>query len=232
VAALPFAPDARFVTWRPDGAGLAELEATAPVAPPPPRKPAMDPAPAPASLAPLDDFFYREDEAAPGPALLGPGPVEDGLLPPVVLDEYLTFRLGGETYGLEIGRVLEVLRTPTITEVPRAPADVVGVITVRGEVVTVVDPRGRLGLARAEGPRASRVVIVDDGEGICGLLIDGVAGVVRLPRGALEPCPQALGGPGGELFLGIGRERDRLFLVLDPRPLLRTLRRSAEARPG
>ena len=124
------------------------------------------------------------------------------------------------------------MRTPPITEVPRAPADVRGVIAVRGELITVVDPRARLGLARSEGPPARRVVIVDDGDGACGLLVDGVAGVVRLPRGALEPCPQALGGAGGDLYLGIGRERDRLFLVLDVRGPAPAAARAAEARPG
>jgi chemotaxis signal transduction protein len=73
------------------------------------------------------------------------------------------------------------------------------------------------------------VLIVDDGEGTCGLLIDEVVGVVRLPGGALEPCPQALTGAGADLFLGIGRERDRLFLVIDVGALLRPLRRAAEA---
>ncbi len=232
VAALPAAADSRFVTWRPDGGGLPDLAAIEPLqgeelSPPPVAEPAWALAP----VAPLDDFFFDEAEAAPGAGLLQlPGAA--GLVAPEVLEEYLIFRLAGEAYAVEIGRVLEVLRTPSITEVPRAPADVSGVISVRGEVVTVVDPRGRLGLPRTDGPPARRVVIVDDGEGACGLLVDRVLGVVRLPRGGLEPCPQALGGAGGDLFLGIGRERERLFLVLDTRALLRPLRRSAEARPA
>ncbi len=231
VAALPHSADSRFVTWRPDGGGLPELAAIRPVEeelPAPVREGAWPPAP----LAPLDDFFYREDESAPELGLVAPPVIGAATLAPVALEEYLTFRLAGETYGVEIGRVLEVLRTPPITEVPRAPADVRGVISVRGEVITVIDPRGRLGLARAEGPPAGRTVIVEDGGGACGLLVERVAGVVRLPRGALEPRPQALGSVGGDLYLGIGRERDRLFLVLDVPALLRPLRRAAEARPG
>jgi purine-binding chemotaxis protein CheW len=231
VSALPPSADSRFVTWRPDSGGLPELAAI---------RPAEDESPAPVSptalpaapLAPLDDFFYREDEAAPELGLVVPPMAGGELLAPVALDEYLTFRLAGETYGVEIGRVVEVLRTPPITEVPRAPADVRGVISVRGDVITVIDPRGRLGLAHAEGPPARRMVIVEDGQGSCGLLVDRVAGVVRLPRGALEPCPQALASADGDLFLGIGRERDRLFLVLDAKALLRPLRRAAESRTG
>ena len=228
VAALPHAPDARFVTWRPDGGALPELAAIGP-----PEAELRPPAPEPVSagpLDPLDDFFYRDDEAAPAAAMV-PAVSAAELLAPSAVEEYLTFQLAGELYAVEIGRVLEVLRTPPITEVPRAPVDVLGVISVRGEVVTVIDPRGRLGLARSEGPPARRVLIADDGEGPCGLLIDGVAGVVRLPRGALEPCPQALGSAGGDAYLGIGRDWDRLFLVLDVGALLRPLRRAVEARP-
>ncbi len=231
VSALPHSADSRFVTWRPDGGGLPELAAIRPVEDDRPalvREGAWPLAP----LAPLDDFFYREDEAAPDPGQGAPLAIGATTFAPVALEEYLIFRLAGESYGVDIGRVLEVLRTPPITEVPRAPADVRGVISVRGEVVTVIDPRGRLGLVRAEGPPAGRVVIVDDGGGACGLLVERVTGVVRLPRGALEPCPQALGSAGGDLYLGIGRERDRLFLVLDTRALLRPLRRAAEARSG
>jgi purine-binding chemotaxis protein CheW len=229
VAALPHSRDARFVTWRPDGGGFPELDAIHPGidGSTPDREGAWPPLP----LAALDDFFYREDEAPP---LVGPTPPEfhAELVAPVALVEYLIFHLAGETYGVEIGRVLEVMRTPPITEVPRAPVDVRGVISVRGEVITLVDPRGRLGLPPAEGPPGSRVVIVDDGDGACGWLVDRLAGVVRLPGGALEPCPQTLGSAGGDLFLGIGRERGRLFLVIDPRAVLRPLRRSPEARPG
>ncbi len=228
VAALPFAPDARFVTWRPDGGGSPAMAAIAPieVAPAPA---APDPAWPPVPLTPLDEFFYRGDEVAPG--LVAPPLAGGEALAPVTLEEYLVVLLGGQSYAVEIGRVLEVMRTPPITEVPRAPPDVLGVISVRGDIITVVDPRSRLGLGRPEGRAARRVVIVDDGDGACGLLVDGVAGVVRLPTGTLEPCPQALGNAGHEHFLGIGRDQERIFLVLDLRALLRPLRRAAEARP-
>ncbi len=231
LAALAPAADARFVTWRPDGEPLPELDSIAPSGGEP-----LDPARVgvrrPAPLDPLDDFFYREDEAATGQELaLATG--QDGLATEAAaIDEFLIFGLGGEEFGVEIGRVLEVMRTPPVTEVPRAPPDVLGIISVRGDVVTVVDPRSRLGLDRASGGVARRVVVVDDGEGACGLLVDQVAGVVRLARGDLEPCPQTIGMAGGEIFVGIGREQARLFTVIDARALLRPLRRPVEARPA
>jgi purine-binding chemotaxis protein CheW len=230
LAALSPAADARFVTWRPDGGPLPVPEAISPVA-----GEALEPARGPAwpgSLDPLDDFFYREDEASPGAGLAAQVTPGELAREAVALDEFLIFRLGDEEFGVEISRVLEVMRTPPVTEVPRAPPDILGVISVRGDVVTVVDPRSRLGLTGSGGGPARRVVVVDDGAGACGLLVDQVAGVVRLPQGALEPCPQALGGGGGEVFLGIGREQERLFTVLDTRALLQPLRQAAGARPA
>jgi purine-binding chemotaxis protein CheW len=231
LAALSPAADARFVTWRPDGGPLPVMEAITPVA-----GEALEGARGAAwlagSLDPLDDFFYREDEASPGVGLVAQATPGGLAREAVALDEFLIFRLGGEEFGVEIGRVLEVMRTPPVTEVPRAPPDILGVISVRGDVVTVVDPRSRLGLPGSGSGPARRVVVVDDGAGACGLLVDQVAGVVRLPQGALEPCPQAIGVGGGEVFLGIGREQERLFTVLDTRALLQPLRQVAGARPA
>jgi purine-binding chemotaxis protein CheW len=196
-------------------------------------EPASSPPPAgrlphrPAATAPvdpLDDFFYRVDEQAAALAAL---PAEPEIHPAAGveeagIEEYLTFRLGVEEYAVAIERVREVLKSTPVTEVPRAPAGVLGVVTVRGEVVAVFDPRRRLGLP---GPLPAagtgRIVIVDDGEGPSGLLVDAVASVVRLLRGSIEPCPQGIGGASADCLAGIGRERSRLFTVLDLSALLR-----------
>jgi purine-binding chemotaxis protein CheW len=238
--------DEGFTTWRP-GAGPAPRAvepSPPPKAPPEPRSedfalvthaaaPAPLPAapvpvdapPPPAARSPLDEFFYRPDEETPQLPDVGgaaePEPGDD--LDSAVREEYLTFLLGREEYAVAIERVREVVKAPPVTEVPRAPAHILGVVTVRGEVVAVLDPRRRLGLPGAPpGDGAGRIVIVDAGDGACGLLVDAVASVVRLPPGAIEPCPQGIGGAGRAEFLaGIGREGDRLFTVLDLGALLR-----------
>jgi purine-binding chemotaxis protein CheW len=228
LATLPPAADPRFVTWRPEGGPLPELEdAAGPEAEPPaPREPARGPA----SLDPLDDFFFRADERAPELADLPTAAPEAPVAEPVEREEFLTFRLAGDEYGVAIGRVTEVMRSAIITEVPRAPPDVLGVITVRGEVVAIFDPRRRLGLPPGKPADGGRLVIVDDGLGPCGLLVDAVVNVVRLPRGRLEPCPQGINVAGADAMEGIGRDQERLFTVLDVAALLRPLRRSAEAK--
>jgi purine-binding chemotaxis protein CheW len=213
-----------FRTWRPD-------ETPAPPAPLPGERiappifrrgeaPRQRRAPA---ADPLDDFFYSPDEE--GPDVAGLGAPEEAAAParpaPEGIEEYLTFRLAGEKYGISIGAVREVIQAPPITEVPRAPGPVLGVITVRGEVVVVFDPRRRLGLQASAASEGGRVVVVNGPEGTSGLLVDSVAGVARLPPGALEPCPQGLAGAHADVLAAIGHARDGLFTVLDLPALLR-----------
>lgn len=252
--ALPPADAERFTTWRPgdgepplplDAAAYAPRATAAPIAeldgPAPPERPAPAPEPAlaPASRAdapasPLDAFFYRPDEEAPALPDLGGGaaPVAEGEADASALEEYLTFLLGGEEYAVAIDRVREVLKAPPITEVPRAPADILGVVTVRGEVVAVIDPRGRLGLPPSTlGEGAGRIVLVSAEEGTCALLVDRVASVVRLRPGSIEPCPQGIAGASTDCLAGIGRERDRLFTVLQIGALLRRVP-APPRRPG
>ncbi len=245
---LPAPDEARFTTWRPGtdeppvfgkeelqprpdprgddfafaaGVAAAAHAASAPRIPLPPREP----------VDPLDGFFYRPDEEAPDVPQLGAAvePTADERGEGVAREEYLTFLLGNEEYAVAIERVREVMRSPPITEVPRAPAPVLGVVTVRGEVVPVFDPRRRLGLAGVPAGERSRIVIVDAGEGPCGLLVDRVASVVRLRPGSIEQPPQGLSAVSAESLAGIGREGDRMFMVLDLGVLLR---RGSEPRRG
>jgi purine-binding chemotaxis protein CheW len=235
--ALPVAGDGRFTTWRPG--------ASAPPPPAPARAPDHAPgdgprgpdapaaAPRTASRAdPLDEFFYRADEEAPEVPTVGAALEADpAAVDPTVREEYLTFLLGDEEYAVAIERVREVMRAPPITEVPHAPAHVLGVVTVRGEVLAVFDPRRRLALP-GETPAAGqgRVVVVDAGEGPCGLLVDAVSSVVRLRPGSIEPTPHGIGGAATDCLAGIGRHADRLFTVLDLGAFLR--RSAAGARRG
>lgn len=231
----------RFTTWRP-GADAPPEPAPAPPAPRPPAPDAFTvaaalggalsaiPATSPGAAAaqgradPLHEFFYREDEEAPEVPALGAAVAPTSAEEPGsnILEEYLTFVLGEEEYAVAIERVREVMRAPPITEVPHAPPDVLGVATVRGEVVAVFDPRRRLRLpGSAPAAGAGRLVIVDAGEGPCGLLVDAVANVVRLRPGSIEACPQGIGGASADCLAGIGRQGERLFTVLDLGAFLR-----------
>jgi purine-binding chemotaxis protein CheW len=173
---------------------------------------------------PLDEFFWREGEEAPALAEFG-GPAPRVPSPEVLEErrEWLSFGLAGEEYAVDIAQVREILKAPAITEVPRAPAHVLGVIMVRGEVIAVFDPRHRLGLPPAAPGRAARVIVCDagDGDGSRGILVDAVSDVVRLPPSAVEARPHGVGGASAEYIVGIGREGTRLLILLDLAALLR-----------
>jgi purine-binding chemotaxis protein CheW len=133
--------------------------------------------------------------------------------------EYLTFFLGGEEYGVPIAHVREVLKSPVLTEVPRAPAHVLGVMMLRGEVIAVFDPRYELGVGASAPGRGARVLICDAGDGPRGLRVDAVSQVLRLPQSAIEPRTTTLGG-SAECISGIGRDRGRFVILLDTAALL------------
>jgi purine-binding chemotaxis protein CheW len=129
--------------------------------------------------------------------------------------EVLAFRLGDEEYGLDILRIREIIKTRPTTEVPRAPKFVLGIISVRGQVIPVIDLRLRLRLSPSPLTKDARVLIVTrDGEAH-GLLVDQVRQVVRMRDEEVEPPPQMLGGGESEFISGIGRPRtDRMLILL------------------
>jgi len=105
--------------------------------------------------------------------------------------ELLVLWLDGDPYALPVERVREIVRMRPITPVPRVPAPVRGVVSLRGEIVQVIDLRRRLGLPPADGgPSAQRARIVvlnsDDGQ-LTGLLVDRVSEVLRIDEEALRP---------------------------------------------
>lgn len=140
------------------------------------------------------------------------------------LVEYLALGLGAETYAVRVADVTEILKPPPITPVPRAPKLVLGIVSVRGRLVTVVDLAKRFGQPEASlGPRA-RVLLADvDGE-ILGAVVDEVHHVHRLGEDEIEP-PAVLGGDAQAHVLGIGRPKGGapgdVLVLLDLKETLR-----------
>jgi purine-binding chemotaxis protein CheW len=134
--------------------------------------------------------------------------------------EYLAFVLGPEAYAIQIGNIVEILKPLPITEVPRADQGVVGVMSVRGRLCTVIDLKRRFRLTRSfTMDKKSRILLVDvDGEEI-GILVDEVLQVYRLSEGEVEP-PTVLGTEQPPYVVGIGRPiGGAVLLLLDLSPL-------------
>ena len=112
----------------------------------------------------------------------------------VELLQLLTFELAGAPYALPVECVREIVRIRPITPVPRVPEDVRGVISLRGEIVQVVDLRRRLGLEPIDPSRRSRVIVVRGGDGrVAGLLVDAVTEVLSVADDALRPASGEVG---------------------------------------
>ena len=100
--------------------------------------------------------------------------------------QWVTFMLEGEIYGIEVIQVQEVLRVTEIAPVPGSPDYVLGIINLRGNVVTVLDTRRRFGLPGHEITDATRIIIIESEDNIVGVLVDSVAEVVELKKSAIE----------------------------------------------
>lgn len=145
--------------------------------------------------------------------------------------DYLAFLVGNEEYGVEIGRLREIIKVRSVTEVPHAPPFVLGVIAVRGVVLPVIDLHRRLRLASDGMSRAARFLVVRRGEDeLFGLLVDEVRQVVRLSDPEIEPPPPMLTGSEADFVAGIGRSRGRMVILLNLDQVLRfeVRRRGAE----
>jgi len=144
--------------------------------------------------------------------------------------QLVVFQLGAELYGVEISRVHEIIRLQSITRVPRAPAFVEGVINLRGKVIPVVDLRRRFGLPTADHTRASRIVVVEIGDQVVGIIVDGVSEVLRVNPSIVEPPSPVVAGIDSEYLHGIAKLPERLVILLDlDRVLARDERRALEA---
>ncbi|MGH9319129.1 MAG: chemotaxis protein CheW [Vicinamibacteria bacterium] len=131
------------------------------------------------------------------------------------------FRIGRETYGVDIFVVREIVKAQEITSVPGTLEYVLGIINLRGKIVSVVDLAHRLGLGRAKVDRASRILVVDLDGFTVGFLVDAATEVLKLPAEAIEPAPEELKGTvQDDLLEGVGKLQDRLVIILNPGNLL------------
>lgn len=135
--------------------------------------------------------------------------------------DYVTVTVGGQLFGLPIGRVHDVFVTGQVTRVPLAPPEVVGLVSLRGRVVTAIDLRVRFGLPRLADARESdhgrgrMAVGIEAGSEHYGLLVDEVGDVLRLDPTSRDDVPAHLTGRWAELCAGVHRVDDRLLLILD-----------------
>ena len=135
--------------------------------------------------------------------------------------QVVTFRVGSEDYGLHIMRVQEIIRVIEAVKVPKAPAYVEGVINLRGKIIPIIDLRKRMMKVITCYSDASRIIVVDTGGRLAGLVVDAVIDVIMLNGDDVEPCPSIDDAKRSDYIIGVGRQGDRLITVLSLESLLK-----------
>ncbi len=134
--------------------------------------------------------------------------------------QWVTFRLSGETYGINVMQVQEVLRYTEIAPVPGAPHYVIGIINLRGKVVTVIDTCKRFGLPAMEVSDSTRIVIIEANQQVIGILVDSVAEVVYLKASEIEIAPNVGNEESAKFIQGVTHREGELLILVDLNKLL------------
>lgn len=134
--------------------------------------------------------------------------------------QWVTFKLGEETYGINVMQVQEVLRYSEIAPVPGAPDYVLGIINLRGNVVTVIDTRARFGLDANEVSDNTRIVIIESEQQVVGILVDSVAEVVYLKSSEIDSAPNVGTEESAKFIQGVSNRDGELLILVDLNKLL------------
>lgn len=129
--------------------------------------------------------------------------------------QFCTFQVDSMFFGIEVLQVQEVIRYQELTRVPTAPAVVSGLINLRGQIVTAIDLRARLGLPQLPPERKPMNVVVRTDDNVVSLLVDEIGDVLQVDGSSYERPPESLSAKHRELINGVYKLKGRLLLVLD-----------------
>ncbi len=129
--------------------------------------------------------------------------------------ELCTFYIGDHPFGVDILKVQEINKKPPITTVPQSRDYIVGVMNLRGQIVTVIDLAAKLGLASAAPGRENRAIIVHSQDEYVGLMVDRIGDVIPVNTAQMEPPPANIDGVLGKYAQGVLKTKEGLIGVLD-----------------
>jgi purine-binding chemotaxis protein CheW len=133
---------------------------------------------------------------------------------------FVTFSLADETYAIDVLQVQEVLKVTEIAPVPGVPSYILGIINLRGDVVTVIDGRRRMGLPEQATTDQSRIVIIDVDNQNVGILVDSVAEVVQIKAKDIDPAPAVGNDQSSRFIIGVHSSADGLTIIISLEKLL------------
>lgn len=130
-------------------------------------------------------------------------------------NQFLTFSLGEEEYGVDILKVQEIKGYVPATRIPNSPHDVNGVLNLRGTIVPIVDLRRKFGLEPAEYDQFTCIVVVVVQERVMGMIVDGVSEVMNIPPGDIQPPPDFGNSMSSNTLRGMAKVGEKLIILLD-----------------
>ncbi|MFM1886357.1 MAG: hypothetical protein RL026_1514 [Pseudomonadota bacterium] len=144
---------------------------------------------------------------------------EDLTLLKAGIRQMLTFRLGDETYGVDILRVKEIRGWSPVTRIPQSPPHVLGVLNLRGEIVPIIDLRARFDLPSAAFTPVTVIIVLSvrtaEGSKECGLVVDSVSDVVDLEASALRPAPGMSASGNADYIESLATVEDGMLILLN-----------------
>ena len=144
------------------------------------------------------------------------------------------FRIGGETYGVPIGAVREIVRVPSITPVPNAADTIEGVINLRGKIIPVMDLRKRFRELEIKSDKKNRILVVELESKLLGLIVNSASEVIKIPPSEIVPPGAVFADTDSSYVTGVGKLSGRLIILLDiarllHRPEIKRLEEAAES---
>jgi purine-binding chemotaxis protein CheW len=134
--------------------------------------------------------------------------------------QWVTFQLSDETYGIRVLKVQEVQRYSEISPIPGAPSYVLGIINLRGSVISVLNTREKFGLPDAEPTDDTRIVILESGKQVVGIMVDCVAEVVSLATRDTDEAPNVGNDDSAKFIDGVSNKDGKLVILLDSDKIL------------
>jgi purine-binding chemotaxis protein CheW len=132
---------------------------------------------------------------------------------------FLEFKLGEESYAVELFSVKEVITPPEMTPIPKSPAYFCGLMNLRGLVLTVIDLRKRLSINPLKDTSQNGVIILDLGDKLIGVMVDSIQKVLNISKDNIKPVPDA-DSPSNAYFVGVIQQDGKISMWLDPKLLL------------
>lgn len=132
-----------------------------------------------------------------------------------IKDQYLTFAIENEDYGVEIANVKEIIKMKKITKVPEMPSFVEGIINLRGDLIGVLDVRKRFGKQSKEHDEETCIIVIMYNDYTLGLIVDAVRETAKIPASKMAPPPNARLNYANQFIRNIGRVDESIKLLLD-----------------